>query len=327
MKINTLLMGALMTAGIVGDLAGGSAQAAPAHLSPAALTSQVSYHYVQVDDVKVFYREAGNPSAPTIVLLHGFPTSSTMYRNLIPMLADRYHVIAPDMPGFGFTESPDRAQYAYTFDHLAQTIDHFTETLHLDKYALQVFDYGAPVGWRLATAHPERITAIITQNGNAYEEGLSEEGWNPIRKYWKEPSEENRNALRQFLMLDAVKWQYTHGVKDPDQVAPETYTLDAALMSRPGNDEIQLDLFGNYASNVARYPEFQAYFRKYHPPILAVWGKNDPFFLPAGAEAFKRDDPKAEVRFYDTGHFALETNLKEIGPAIHEFLDRNVPRR
>jgi len=259
------------------------------------------------------------------LLLHGFPTSSLMYRNLIPLLADRYHVIAPDLPGFGFTQSPDRAKYAYTFDHLAQTIDRFTEILHLDRYAMEVFDYGAPVGWRLAAAHPERITAIITQNGNAYEEGLSD-GWNPIQKYWKEPSEENRNALRSFLKLDAIKWQYTHGVKDPDQVAPETYTLDAALVSRPGNDEIQLDLFRDYANNVAQYPKFQAYFRKYHPPILAAWGKNDPFFLPAGADAFKRDDPKAEVRFYDTGHFALETNGQEIGEAIHEFLDRNVPR-
>jgi pimeloyl-ACP methyl ester carboxylesterase len=326
MKINTLLMSALISAGIVGGLVGGSAQAGTLHTSPAALAPQVSHHYVQVDDVKVFYREAGDPSAPTIVLLHGFPTSSLMYRNLIPMLADHYHVIAPDLPGFGFTESPDRAHYAYTFDHLAQTIDHFTEILHLNKYALEVFDYGAPVGWRLATAHPERITAIITQNGNGYAEGLSED-WNPIQKYWKDPSEENRNALRSFLKLDAIKWQYTHGVSHPDQVAPETYTLDAALVSRPGNDEIQLDLFRDYANNVARYPELHAYLRKYRPPLLAVWGKNDPFFLPAGAEAFKHDDPNAVVRFYDTGHFALETNGQEIGQAIHEFLDHNVPQR
>jgi pimeloyl-ACP methyl ester carboxylesterase len=325
-KIKTLLMGALMSVSIVGEVAGSSAHAANAPKSTAALMSNVSYHYVQVDDVKVFYREAGDPSAPTIVLLHGFPASSFMYRNLIPMLADRYHVIAPDLPGFGFTESPDRAHYAYTFDHLAQTVDRFTEILHLDKYALEVFDYGAPVGWRLATAHPERITAIVSQSGNAYEEGLSD-GWNPIQKYWKDPSEENRNALRGFLKPDTIKWQYTHGVSDPDQVAPETYTLDAALVSRPGNDEIQLDLFRDYATNVARYPEFQAYLREYHPPLLAVWGKNDPFFLPAGAEAFKRDDPKAQVRFYDTGHFALETNVKEIGQAIHEFLDHNVPQR
>ncbi|WP_373321101.1 alpha/beta fold hydrolase [Paraburkholderia flagellata] len=318
-------MGVLVTVGLVGGQAAVAAQATTARKSSAALAPQTSFHYVQVDDVKVFYREAGDPSAPTIVLLHGFPTSSFMYRNLIPMLADRYHVIAPDLPGFGFSESPDRTQYTYTFDHLAQTMDHFTETLHLDKYALEVFDYGAPVGWRLAAEHPERITAIISQNGNAYEEGLSD-GWNPIQKYWKDPSEENRNALRPLLKVDSIKWQYTHGVSNPDKIAPETYTLDAALVSRPGNDEIQLDLFRDYATNVARYPEFQAYFRKYHPPLLAVWGKNDPFFLPAGAEAFKRDDPKAEVRLYDTGHFALETNVKEIGQTIHEFLDRNVAR-
>ncbi|WP_186096292.1 alpha/beta fold hydrolase [Burkholderia gladioli] len=327
MKIKQVLMGALMTFGVVEGLAGGAAaQAATTAAASAAAAPVVSHHYVQVDDVKVFYREAGNPSAPTILLLHGFPTSSFMYRELIPRLADRYHVIAPDLPGFGFTQSPDRAHYAYTFDHLAQTIDHFTETLHLDKYALQVFDYGAPVGWRLAVAHPERVTAIVTQNGNAYVEGLSD-GWNPIQKYWKDPSQENRDALREFLKPEAIKWQYTHGVKDPDQIAPEAYTLDAAFVARPGNDEIQLDLFGDYASNVARYPEFQAYFRKYQPPVLAVWGKNDPFFLPPGAEAFKRDLPKAEVHFYDTGHFALETNIADIAPVIHHFLDRNVPRR
>jgi pimeloyl-ACP methyl ester carboxylesterase len=320
MKINNLLMRALVTMGFVGGLASGDAHAAVTHAE-----SQVSYHYVQVDNVKVFYREAGDPSAPTVLLLHGFPTSSFMYRNLIPMLADHYHVIAPDLPGFGFTQSPDRSEYQYTFAHLSQTIDHFTETLHLQRYALEVFDYGAPVGWRLAVAHPERITAIISQNGNAYDEGLSE-GWAPIQKYWKEPTEGNRDALRPFLKLDAIKWQYTHGAKDPDQVAPEAYTLDAALVSRPGNDEIQLDLFRDYATNVALYPEFQAYFRKYHPPILAVWGKNDPFFLPAGAEAFKRDDPNTEVRFYDTGHFALETDVKEIGPVIRQFLDHNVAR-
>lgn len=321
LKKNTLLSAALMIASVAGGLACAGTRAAP------VAATQTSYHYVQVDDVKVFYREAGNLAAPTVLLLHGFPASSFMYRKLIPMLADRYHVIAPDIPGFGFTESPPRNKYSYTFDHLTQTIDHFTEVLHLDRYALEVFDYGAPIGWRLASAHPERITALVSQNGNAYEEGLSKEGWNPIQKYWKAPTNRNRNALRPFLKLDAIKWQYTHGVKNPDSVAPETYTLDAALVSRPGNGEIQLDLFRDYATNVAHYPEFQAYFRKYHPPILAVWGKNDPFFLPAGAEAFKRDDPNAEVRFYDTGHFALETNVQEIGQAIHDFLDRKVTTR
>ncbi|KAG9613720.1 hypothetical protein KCV01_g1007, partial [Aureobasidium melanogenum] len=286
----------------------------------------VSYHYVEADGVKVFYREAGDPKAPTILLLHGFPTSSFMYRNLIPLLADRYHVIAPDLPGFGFTEAPDRAHYAYTFDHLAQTIGAFTDKLGLKRYAIEVFDYGAPVGWRLAVAHPERITAIVTQNGNAYVEGLSE-GWNPMQKYWKEPTDANRQALRQFFTEDAIRWQYTHGTPDPMQVAPETWSLDFAQISRPGNADIQLDLILDYATNVKKYPEFQAYFRKYQPPLLAAWGKNDPFFLPPGAEAFKRDLPKAEVRFYDTGHFALETNLQEIGGEIHRFLDRVVPRQ
>lgn len=329
MKLNHVLMGAIATIGMAGVTATAPAYAAKSTASPVVGVSEasdVNYRYAQVDGVNVFYREAGNPSNPTVLLLHGFPTSSFMYRKLIPILATRYHVIAPDLPGFGFTQSPDRAHYAYTFDNLARTINRFTEVLKLQKYAIEVFDYGAPVGWRLAVAHPERITALISQNGNAYEEGLSD-AWNPIQKYWKDPSAENRNALRDFLKPDAIKWQYTTGVKDANSVAPESYTLDAAFVARPGNDEIQLDLFGDYATNVARYPEFQAYFRKYHPPILAVWGKNDPFFLPPGATAFKRDNPKAEVHFYDTGHFALETNVDEIGPVIREFLDRNVPRR
>jgi len=321
-KLNHLIFSALVSIGIVSGTDAGAAQPTPSRTA----SRQVSVHYVQVDDVKVFYREAGDPSAPTVLLLHGFPTSSFMYRNLIPMLADRYHVIAPDLPGFGFTESPPRGQYNYTFDNLTHTIDRFTEVLALKHYALQVFDYGAPVGWRLASAHAERVTAIISQNGNAYEEGLSN-GWDPIRKYWKDPTDANRDALRPFLKLDAIKWQYTHGVKNPDEVAPESYTLDAALVSRTGNDEIQLDLFRDYANNVAHYPDYQAYFRKYHPPILAVWGENDPFFLPAGAEAYKRDDPNAEIHFFDTGHFALETDVSEMGPVIHEFLDRNVLRR
>jgi pimeloyl-ACP methyl ester carboxylesterase len=290
---------------------------------PPLASTQVHHRYEQVGDVKVFYREAGNRTSPTVLLLHGFPASSFMYRNLMPVLAERYHVIAPDLPGFGFTEAPKRGMYAYTFDQLAKTIDQFTVQLKLNRYALQVFDYGAPVGWRLALAHPERVSAIVSQNGNAYEEGLSE-GWDPIRKYWKEPSEANRDALRDFYKLDAIKWQYTHGTPDESLVAPEAYTLDAALISRPGNVEIQLDLILDYASNVARYSEFQAYFRKHQPPLLAIWGKNDPFFLPAGAEAWKRDIPKAEIRFVDTGHFALETHAVEIGTAVRTFLDENV---
>jgi pimeloyl-ACP methyl ester carboxylesterase len=279
------------------------------------------YQHASVDGHKIFYREAGNKTAPAILLLHGFPTSSHMYRNLIPALADRYRVVAPDLPGFGFSDAPDRKQFRYTFENLAQAIDGFAQAIGLEKYAIYIFDYGAPVGLRLALAHPERITAIISQNGNAYEEGLSQ-GWNPIQKYWKEPTAENRAALREFLRPEATKAQYLYGVPDPALVAPESYELDSALLARPGNDEIQLDLFLDYASNVALYPRFQEFFRTQRPPLLAVWGKNDPFFLPAGAEAFPRDNPGAEIHFYDTGHFALETHHQEIAKAVREFLDR-----
>ncbi|MFY2641259.1 alpha/beta fold hydrolase [Achromobacter insuavis] len=284
---------------------------------------QVHHRFEQVGDVKVFYREAGAPDAPTVLLLHGYAASSFMYRNLIPMLADKYHVVAPDLPGFGFTEAPARGKYAYTFDQLARTIDQFTRQLKLDRYAIQVFDYGAPVGWRLAAAHPDRITAIISQNGNAYEEGLGQ-GWAPIQRYWKEPSQANREALRDFPTPASIEWQYLEGVPDKSLVAPDAIALESYLVSRPGNAEVQLDLLLDYASNVAKYPAFQAYFREYQPPLLAVWGKNDPFFLPAGAEAWKRDIPDAEVRFYDTGHLALETHGVEIGGVIREFLDRKV---
>ncbi|HKS76957.1 MAG TPA: alpha/beta hydrolase [Terriglobales bacterium] len=283
----------------------------------------IRFQHANVDGTRIFYREAGAKNAPVVLLLHGFPTSSHMFRNLIPILAERYRVIAPDLPGFGFSDAPDRSRFAYTFEHLAQTIDRFTQSIGLERYAIYVFDYGAPVGFRLALLHPERITAIISQNGNAYEQGLSE-GWNPIQKYWREPTAANRVALRDFLTPDSVKWQYSHGLKDESLLAPEAYTLDAALLARPGNEEIQLDLFLDYASNVALYPKFQEYFRSKRPPLLAVWGKNDPFFLPPGAEAFKRDNPNAEVHFYDTGHFALETDAQEIGGRIREFLDREL---
>ena len=279
----------------------------------------ISYKHAVVGGNKIFYREAGPAAAPTILLLHGFPTSSHMFRNLIPALADSYHVVAPDLPGFGFSDAPDRKHFQYTFEKLARVIGDFTQAIGLGRFAIYVFDYGAPVGLRLALAHPERITAIISQNGNAYEEGLSE-GWNPIQKYWKAPTPENRAALRDFLKPEATKWQYLHGVQDEALVAPEAYELDSALLARPGNDEIQLDLFLDYASNVALYPKFQEYFRSSQIPLLAVWGKNDPFFLPPGAEGFKRDIPKAEVRFYDTGHFALETHHREIAVAIRDFL-------
>ncbi|HMF92442.1 MAG TPA: alpha/beta hydrolase [Candidatus Angelobacter sp.] len=283
----------------------------------------IKYQHAAVDGSRIFYREAGSKTAPTVLLLHGFPTSSHMFRNLIPALADRYHVVAPDLPGFGFSDAPDRKQFGYTFERLGKVIERFTETSGLDRYAIYIFDYGAPVGLRLALAHPERITAIISQNGNAYTEGLSE-GWNPIQKYWKQPTAENRAALREFLKPEATKWQYSHGVQDATLLAPEAYELDSALLARPGNDEIQLDLFLDYASNVALYPKFQEYFRTRKPPLLAVWGKNDPFFLPPGAEAFKRDNPNAEVRFYDTGHFALETHAQEIASAIRDFLGRKL---
>jgi pimeloyl-ACP methyl ester carboxylesterase len=281
------------------------------------------YQYAIVDDNRVFYREAGPKDAPAILLLHGFPTSSHMFRDLMPALADRYHVVAPDLPGFGFSDAPDSKQFRYTFDHLADLIGRFVAAIGLGRYAIYVFDYGAPVGFRLALRDPERITAIITQNGNAYEEGLGE-GWNPIQKYWKQPTGQNRAALRAFLTPEATKWQYLHGVHDETLVAPEAYVLDSALLARSGNDEIQLDLFLDYATNVALYPKFQEYFRTVKPPLLAVWGKNDPFFLPQGAEAFKRDNPAAEVHVYDTGHFALETHYREIGATIVDFLDRNL---
>ena len=282
-----------------------------------------TYNNAVVNQDKIFYREAGPKNGPAILLLHGFPTSSHMFRNLIPALSDRYRVVAPDIPGFGFSDAPDHKSLVYTFESLAKVIDSFTQSIGLDRYAIYVFDYGAPVGFRLALAHPERITAIISQNGNAYEEGLSA-GWNPIQKYWREPTAENRAALRDFLTPATTRWQYVHGVQDETLVAPEAYALDSSLLARPGNDEIQLDLFLDYASNVALYPKFQEYFRTRKPPLLAVWGKNDPFFLPPGAEAFKRDIPDAEVHFYDTGHFALETHHQEIASAIRDFLHRRL---
>ena len=284
-----------------------------------------TYRSASMDGLKMFYREAGDPKAPTVLLLHGFPTSSHMYRELIPALTDRYHVVAPDLPGFGFSDAPDRSSFKYSFDHLADVIDRFTEVVGLSRYALYVFDYGAPIGFRLAIRHPERITALISQNGNAYLEGLSE-GWNPIQAYWKDPSLENRTALRAFLKPEATQWQYTHGVQNPERLSPDAWTLDAALLARPGNDEIQLDLFGDYQSNVALYPKFQEFIRT-RRPLLAAWGKNDPFFLPAGAEAFKRDNPEAEVHLLDAGHFALESQSPEISAIVHDFLARKRPKQ
>jgi pimeloyl-ACP methyl ester carboxylesterase len=280
-------------------------------------------HKVEADGVQVFYRAAGDPNAPVILLLHGFPASSFMFRELIPRLANDYRVIAPDLPGFGFTEVHAERKYVYSFDGLAQTVEAFTRALNIDRYAIYIFDYGAPTGLRLAMAHPERVTAIVSQNGNAYEEGLGD-AWGPIRKYWAEPTAENRDVIRKnVLTLEGTRWQYTHGVADPQTVPPESYTLDWALLQRPGNIDIQLNLFLNYASNLKLYPKFQEYFRKSKPPLLAIWGKNDPFFIPAGAEAFRKDLHHAKVQFLDTGHFAIETHVVEIASAMKAFLAAN----
>jgi pimeloyl-ACP methyl ester carboxylesterase len=284
--------------------------------------TMIHYRKANVDGMKVFYREAGPVDAPTLLLLHGFPSAGHMFRELIPALSDRFRLVAPDLPGFGQSDMPSRDGFSYTFAKLAEVIERFTEVIGLARFSIYAFDYGAPTGFRLAVRHPERISAIISQNGNAYEEGLSD-GWSPMRAYWTEASEANRKALRAFLSPETTVWQYTHGVPDTTLVSPDGFSLDNFYLARPGADEIQLDLFGDYKSNVAMYPEFQAYFRKHKPPLLAVWGKHDPFFLPAGAEAFKRDIPDAQVRFVDTGHFALETHCDEIAAAIREFLSRS----
>jgi pimeloyl-ACP methyl ester carboxylesterase len=283
-----------------------------------------SVHRIEADGVNVFYREAGPADAPVVLLLHGFPASSFQYRELIPRLADKYRVIAPDLPGFGFSEVPETRKYNYSFDALAQTVLAFTDALGLKRYALYVFDYGAPTGFRLAMTRPERVTAIVSQNGNAYEDGLGD-AWAPIRRYWSDPSAANREEVRKAAVsFEGIKFQYVRGVPNPELIKPEGFWLDYALVNRPGNTDIQLDLFLDYANNLKLYPKFQEYFRKSKPPLLAIWGKNDPFFIPPGAEAYRRDIPNATVQFLDTGHFALETHVEEIAAAVRELLGKNV---
>jgi pimeloyl-ACP methyl ester carboxylesterase len=284
----------------------------------------VTYQTINVNGINIFYREAGKKGAPTLLLLHGFPSSSHMFRNLIPLLAEHFHLVAPDFPGFGQSDLPSRNDFKYTFANLAGVISDFTEKIGLKKFAIYIFDYGSPVGLRLALQHPERIQAIVSQNGNAYKEGLSE-GWNPIRAYWQDPSQANRDALRMMLTPQTTTFQYVHGVPDQKLVSPDGQSLDNYYLARPGADEAQLDLFLDYANNVALYDDFQAYFRANKPPLLAIWGKNDPFFLPAGAEAFQRDLPAAEIQFLDTGHFALETHCDEIADRIIKFLKKSLP--
>jgi pimeloyl-ACP methyl ester carboxylesterase len=282
----------------------------------------VRHRTEDVDGVNVFYREAGSADAPTVLLLHGFPSASHMFRDLIPQLAERYHVVAPDLPGFGLTQVPDG--FRYTFDNLARVVDGFTEALGLARFAVYVFDYGAPVSWRLAMAHPERITAIVTQNGNAYEEGLGEGPWAPVKAYWAHPDDAHRRELHMLVSDEMTQWQYLNGVPDPTRVAPDGYLLDQYFLSRPGQLDIQMDLFLDYASNVALYPALHQYFRTHRPPLLAVWGRNDAIFIPPGAEAFQRELPQAEVHFVDSGHFALETHHEEIGARMLDFLGRVV---
>ena len=296
--------------------------------STARTAVEVLHNTVKVDDLDIFYREAGPADAPAVLLLHGFPTSSQMFRNLIPALADRYHVIAPDYPGFGHSSMPAHDQFAYTFDNLARVMEKFTEQIGLKSYALYVQDYGAPVGYRLAVAHPERVTAIVVQNGNAYDEGLDNEFWKPVKAYWSEPtSVARRDALKAFLTYDATKWQYTHGVKNPQRISPDGPAHDQYLLDRDGNNEIQLDLFLSYGSNPARYPQWQEYFRQHQPPMLIVWGEHDQIFPAAGAEPYKRDIKNVEFHLLDAGHFALESNGDEIAQLMREFLVKHLDQK
>lgn len=279
----------------------------------------IYYRDIKVAGHKIFYRESGPQGAPIVLLLHGYPTSSHMFRNLIPILNKQYHVIAPDLPGFGYSDSPDRDQFDYTFDNLTHVMQAFVDELGLKRFAVYVFDYGAPTGYRLMLANPEKITGFISQNGNAYTEGLGS-AWDAVKKYWDSDSDEDRYALRGFVNQQELKFQYYTGVTDPQLIAPETLTLDQYFLDRPDSDEKQLDLLRDYKNNIALYPAFHAYFRDYQPEALIVWGNKDPYFLPQGAEAYKKDIPNATVKFYDTGHFALESHALEIGNDILNFM-------
>jgi pimeloyl-ACP methyl ester carboxylesterase len=291
-------------------------------LARPATASVVHHRTVKIDGVDVFYREAGPRDAPTILLLHGFPTSSQMFRNLIPRLADRYHVVAPDYPGYGHSAMPAMGEFEYSFDNIAKVVERFTETIGLTRYSLYVQDYGAPIGFRLAASDPDRVEALIIQNGNAYDEGLRE-FWQPIKAYWREPSDQHKEALRGLLTLQATKWQYTHGVGDTTLISPDTWTMDQRLLDRPGNQEIQLAMFYDYRTNVPLYPQWQAYFRKHQPPTLIVWGKNDHIFPAEGAHPYKRDLRTLEFHLLDTGHFALEEKGQEIAGLIRAFLQKH----
>jgi pimeloyl-ACP methyl ester carboxylesterase len=319
-----VLLAALMTSSVLPVY-----QATAAETSTQAIQNEtaVSYHTVFIDGVKVFYREAGPKNAPTVLLLHGFPTSSHMFRNLIPQLADRYHVIAPDYPGYGQSDQPAMDKFSYSFDNLAAVVDKLTTKIGLSNYALYVQDYGAPIGYRLAAAHPEKITAIVVQNGNAYQEGIDNPFWEPIKAYWKDKTETNAAKLRPLLEIGATKWQYTEGFRDPAKhVSPDTWVIDQAYLDRPGNKDIQVEMFYSYGTNPPLYPAWQAYFRKHQPPMLIVWGKNDKIFPAAGATPYLRDLPHAELHLLDSGHFALEEDGEEIGKLMHNFLDRKVKR-
>jgi pimeloyl-ACP methyl ester carboxylesterase len=318
-----ILLGAVVSAFALTPL---EVSAAPP-VSGASIQNEaaVSYHTVAIDGVKVFYREAGPKNAPTVLLLHGFPTSSHMFRNLIPKLADRYHVIAPDYPGYGQSDQPAMDKFTYSFDNLAAVVDKFTTQIGLTKYAMYVQDYGAPIGYRLASSHPEKISAIVVQNGNAYVEGIDNPFWDPVKAFWKDKSEANAAKVRPVLELNATKWQYTEGFRDPvAHVSPDTWMLDQAYLDRPGNKDIQMELFYSYGTNPPLYPKWQEYFRQHQPPMLIVWGKNDKIFPGEGATPYLRDLPKAELHLLDTGHFALEEDGDLIAKLMHDFLDRKV---